>query len=353
MKPFLAVDVGSGTQDILIYDPEKEMENNVKLILPSQTQIISKKIDEASKAGRDIFLHGRVMGGGASSRAVKEHLKKGFKVYSTREAAYTLKDNLDRVKEYGVIITEDPPEEVSDRAVKIELKDVDLESLSKALSNFNVEIPSNFAVALQDHGFSPDVSNRSFRFKHWEKFLDDTGNILDLVYQEDEIPDYFSRMQAIREDLIRTAHKVVLMDTGAAAILGALEDRTVEEVYEKKGCLLVNIGNQHTIAFLIYAGKVYGVFEHHTGVLSSKSLYEYLEKFKKGELTNEEVFSNKGHGCKILKEAKEFEWDFIAVAGPKRHLAADFGYLAVPHGDMMLSGCFGLIRGVKARSEIE
>lgn len=342
MKPVLAVDVGSGTQDILIYDPSKEIENNVKMILPSQTQIISQKIEAALVAKKDIFLHGRVMGGGASTKAVKEHLGKGFKVYSTLEAAYTFKDNLDRVKEYGVIITDDPPLE----AVSIELKDVDVESLSKALSNFNLEIPSKYAIALQDHGFSPGESNRSFRFKHWEKFLDSGGNILDLIY-EDEVPEYFSRMLAAREYLKNS----VLMDTGAAAILGALEDEKVEEVYKQKGCLLVNVGNQHTIAFLVYNNKVYGVFEHHTRMLSSDSLYKYLEKFKKGILTNKEVFENKGHGCKVLEEARDFAWDFTAVTGPKRNMAGDFGYLAVPHGDMMLSGCFGLIRALRARSE--
>ncbi|UMZ73063.1 DUF1786 domain-containing protein [Natranaerofaba carboxydovora] len=337
MEHILAIDVGSGTQDILIYDPSKEMENNVKLILPSQTQIISREINEAAADGKDIFLHGKVMGGGASTKAVKEHLHKGLKVYSTKEAAYTFKDNLDRVKEQGIIITEDPPKD----ALPIELKDVDTENLSKALAHFGLDVPANYAIALQDHGYSPDESNRRFRFRHWEKFLDDGGDILNLVY-ENEIPDYFTRMLAVKNYLGQGA----FMDTGSAAILGALEDEKVEKKYNERGCLLVNVGNQHTIAFLIHRGKVYGVFEHHTGALSAETLYGYLEKFKKAELTNEQVFDEKGHGCKILEEAKEFSWDFTAVTGPKRNMAADFGYLAVPHGDMMLSGCYGLVRGV-------
>ena len=31
----LAIDVGTGTQDIMIYDSEKELENAIKLVLPS------------------------------------------------------------------------------------------------------------------------------------------------------------------------------------------------------------------------------------------------------------------------------------------------------------------------------
>ena len=338
MEPVLAIDVGSGTQDILIYDPAKEMENNIKLILPSQTQIIAKKINEATRAGKDIYLYGNVMGGGPNKRAVKDHISKGFHVYSSEKAAFTFKDDLNKVRDQGIVIADFPPEE----ALFIELKDVDLEKLKKALSFFGVDLPQNYAVTLQDHGFSPHESNRRFRFLHWEKFLNDGGAIPDLVYGEN-IPEYFSRMQAVREHL----NDAVMMDAGAAAMLGALEDERVKEVCEKEGCILLNIGNQHIIAFLVKDERVYGIFEHHTGMLDPDSLYNYLQEFKRGELTNQKVFEERGHGCKVFEEARRFSWDFIAVTGPKREMAKNFGYLAVPHGDMMFSGCFGLLRGIR------
>ena len=40
----LAIDVGMGTQDILLYDSEKNIENCFKMVLPSQTQIIARRI---------------------------------------------------------------------------------------------------------------------------------------------------------------------------------------------------------------------------------------------------------------------------------------------------------------------
>jgi len=40
----LAIDVGMGTQDILLYDSNKNIENCFKMVLPSQTQIIAKRI---------------------------------------------------------------------------------------------------------------------------------------------------------------------------------------------------------------------------------------------------------------------------------------------------------------------
>ena len=39
--------------------------------------------------------------------------------------------------------------------------------------------------------------------------------------------------------------------------------------------------------------------------------------------------------------------ELVAVVGPRRALLADAGlpvYFAVPHGDQMLTGCFGLLR---------
>ena len=42
----LAIDVGTGTQDMMIYDTEKELENSIKLVLPSPHLYISQQIKE-------------------------------------------------------------------------------------------------------------------------------------------------------------------------------------------------------------------------------------------------------------------------------------------------------------------
>ena len=73
----LAIDVGAGTQDILVYESNRTIENCVKLVLPSQTQVIAGRVRRATLAGRPIHLAGSVMGGGASSTAVEAHLALG------------------------------------------------------------------------------------------------------------------------------------------------------------------------------------------------------------------------------------------------------------------------------------
>ena len=49
----LAIDVGTGTQDIMIYDSEKELENAIKLVLPSPHLFIPQKIRETEN---DIYF---------------------------------------------------------------------------------------------------------------------------------------------------------------------------------------------------------------------------------------------------------------------------------------------------------
>ena len=63
----LAIDVGTGTQDILIYDDEKELENSIKLVLPSPHLYISQQIKEIEN---DIYFDGEIMGGGKLKKSI-------------------------------------------------------------------------------------------------------------------------------------------------------------------------------------------------------------------------------------------------------------------------------------------
>ena len=63
----LAIDVGTGTQDIMIYDTQKELENSIKLVLPSPHLYISQQIREIEN---DIYFKGEIMGGGKIKKSI-------------------------------------------------------------------------------------------------------------------------------------------------------------------------------------------------------------------------------------------------------------------------------------------
>ncbi|MDN5344275.1 MAG: hypothetical protein PWQ18_386 [Clostridia bacterium] len=337
-QPLLAMDIGGGTQDILLYRPDQPLENCVQLILPAPTVICARQVEAATAARRDVFLTGYLMGGGALVGALRRHLAAGCRVYATGTAARTVYDDLDRVRQLGIIVTEDPPGD----AVTIKTGDVDLATLAASLAPYGVNLPAQVAIAVLDHGEAPQgTSDRIFRFQHWQRFVVAGGRLEDLLYREP--PPYLTRMLAVREQ----APGAWLMDTGAAALWGALCDNQVA-ARSAEGLIVVNCGNQHTIGVLLQEHRVRGLFEHHTSCLSGHKLAAYVEKLRAGELTNEEIFNDGGHGCYIdpgYRPGTGFQ--FVAVTGPQRRLTIHQNYYwAAPYGDMMLSGCFGLVAAV-------
>lgn len=337
-KTILAVDIGAGTQDILLYEEGIPVENCVKLVLPSQTRIMAGRIAGATARKQDVYLCGTLMGGGPIVRALKRHLAAGLNVYATPYAAKTIRDDIREVEAVGVQIVEKMPQK---DCIGLYLQDIDPDSLGQALSLFDVAIPETVAVAVQDHGEAIGKSNRRFRFEQWEAFLERGGLLSDLVYRE--VPPYLTRMRAVQE----TVPGAIMMDTGAAAIRGALLDPVVGGKVEE-GVMVVNVGNQHVLAALVKGNRIWGIFEHHTGLMTPDKLRDYLSRFAGGEVSNDEVYDDGGHGCARLPDAPGSDgFNFIAVTGPQRRMAEGLGYFAVPFGDMMLSGCFGLVAAVK------
>lgn len=335
-KDILVVDVGSGTQDVLVYQAGKNIENCPKLVMPSQTQLVAGKIRRATQQGHSIYLYGHVMGGGACSSALKQHLASGLKVYATKQAAYTFNDNLNEVSAMGIELVEAVP----DNADKIWLGDIDLPAFQQALAAFAQPLPALLAAAVQDHGFSAEESNRKVRFRLLEQFIAKGGFLRDLVYTE-QIPEVYTRMNAVRE----IVPGAVLTDTGAAALLGITADPAVRQRLEK-GIIAVNIGNSHTLAAAIRGQRVYAIFEHHTKDLNTELLASMVKGLQNAELSNDEIYNAGGHGAALHPDMGP-GWDYIAVTGPRRAMAEPLGWHeAAPYGDMMLTGCFGLLIGL-------
>jgi uncharacterized protein (DUF1786 family) len=341
----LAVDVGAGTQDILVYDSRMSIENCAKLVMPSQTQVIARALRQATQRQVPIHLTGHVMGGGASSDAVLEHLHAGLRVTASSSAARTLHNDLDRVERMGIRITEEP---IPGSEV-IWLCDIDLDALRSLLDRFAVSMPPIFAIAVQDHGYLPGEGGREFRYEYLQSLLSGGGDILDMVYRQPA--EYMIRMRAITSAL----PGALVMDTGAAAVLGALGDPLVAQQARSSGAVIVNIGNMHTFGIALRGRKVHGLFEHHTGGITPDVLGRLVARLQAGVLTHEEVVENGGHGAAFGPQYRESEpFGFVAITGPNRHIARSLNYHeAVPHGDMMLAGPFGLVEATLQRLTAE
>ncbi len=340
----LALDIGTGTQDILLFDTETEVENCLQLILPSPTVLVARQIRDATARGEDVLLTGTIMGGGPSSWAADDHLRAGHRVFATPSAAKSFNDDLAEVEKSGVKVVSDD-EAARLRAVRrVEMRDVDLDALRRAFSAFGIDLQFDvLAVAVFDHGNAPPgYSDRRFRFEFLAERLKQFNSPAAFAFMCEQIPPRLTRMQAVA-DATRVDAPLMVMDTAPAAVLGALED---DRVRVHRDPLIANVGNFHTLAFRFSAGTITGVFEHHTGELKPEQLEHFIEQLADGTLTHDAVFNSKGHGA-LLFDHRAQPLDFLAIVGPRRSMLLHsryHPYFATPYGDMMLAGCFGLVR---------
>lgn len=343
----LCLDIGSGTQDILLLDTAQPAENALQLVLPSPTVLVAGRIREVTARGEALVLTGETMGGGASSGALRDHLAAGLEVYATEEAARTFSDNLPEVASWGVHLISADEALGLKAGARVSMGDVALGSLERAFSVWDIRLaPDLIGVAVLDHGAAPPgESERRFRFRQLEQLLSEDGTLAALVFTAAEVPEHFTRMQAVVRSLDGEA-PLVLMDTGAAAVLGASLDGVAAS---HRRHLAVNLGNSHTLAFHLDGLRVLGLFEHHTSRLSLARLETLLTGLVAGELSNEEVWQEGGHGSLVLSTGGS---PFLLATGPRRGLISASRlqpYLAAPFGNMMLVGCFGLARAAALR----
>jgi uncharacterized protein (DUF1786 family) len=277
-------------------------------------------------------------------------------VWATPRAAATFDDDLDRVQEMGVAVIgeEEVPSRDPRRSSRtIRTGDVDLDALAAALGKLGIPLACTaVAVAVQDHGRSPrGTSDRRFRFEKLRERLAWSGHLPGLAYTEEDLPDYLTRMQGVKRSLDGRG-PLLFMDTGFAALLGAMADPAVGEGGRK---LLLNAGNGHTLAGLVEGEELTALFEHHTMRLDGKGLEAWLDRLVRGEIAEDEVYRDGGHGAYLRREISFPGWegiDVFAATGPQRALADQLEnrpFFAAPHGQMMLTGNFGLYRAWRER----
>lgn len=378
----LAVDIGTGTQDILLFESDRTIENCYQLILPSPTIMVAERVRQATGQRTSLVLTGHTMGGGPAAWAVRDHAQAGLPTYATADAARTLDDDLSAVEALGIHVVDEAEawqrlHDASANAMHIVLRDFDAAALRGTLATFGIDPGVDVvAVAAFDHGAAPPgYSDRRFRFDYIRHAVAARPEPIAFAYRAADLPTDLTRLAAVAQDAAQyapaadagAAPMVVVMDTGSAAVAGALEDPRVGRADE---VVVANVGNFHTLAFHLRGGQIAGLFEHHTGELTRPQLETYLRQLVSGTISDDAVFADNGHGALLCPAPADAtapdttlaspiavpsepagSMPLLAVTGPRRELLRGSvlaPYEAVPHGAMMLAGCFGLLRAVAA-----
>jgi uncharacterized protein (DUF1786 family) len=337
MRMVFTLDVGSGTQDFLLLS-DKNIKNCPKMILPSPSRILGSRIRESE---RNVYLQGYTMGGGAITYAVKQHIQK-YRVYADERAALTFADNLEKVREMGIVVGE--PDEPEETLLRIKTTDVDMDFYSKILYWINYQLPEIYAIAVQDHGYSPHESNRIFRFKMFRRLIEKDSSLENFLFTIKNIPAEFNRMRDAGQSIMdffeqrkNITPEIYVTDTVFAAIAGCAIHAS------SFPALLINFGNSHlTAAVLDNDWQILSIFEHHTGILKQKGkegIKKTIENFIQGKITNEEVIDDGGHGCYVREAVDMKEIGDVVCTGPRSDLSSwkEVG------GDPMITGNLGLI----------
>jgi len=350
----LAIDIGFGTQDILLFDTDKNIENCIKMILPTPSLKFSNYIKNLE---RDIKIAGDTIGGDRVSKLLKKHVQKGYKVEMTESAAMCIRDDIDEVRGLGIDVVEDISKP------DIYFKEFDLAPLKEFLLNYDINLSDveYIALAVQDHGTAEKgMSDRKFRMINMSKALSKAPVPESFVYTLEEVPVLFKRMGSLANRVKNECKgkKGIIMDTSPCAILGCLSSE--EAAYYKEPYMVINFGNKHIMAAIINENsKITGLFEHHTPILrnDTKKLTDFLKRFADGTLSDEEVFEDYGNGVFYYSCAPNFDnLNHIVVTGPNRRLIKSTGFrfkFAAPAGDMMITGPLGLVIATKIKYNLD
>ena len=221
----LTADIGTGTQDIFLYDTRLDIENGFKLIVPSPTMIVHRRIKAATRQSEAILLTGVTMGGGPSHWATEDHIRAGLPVYATPNAARSFNDDLDFIQSSGIqVVSEDEAANLGDNIVRLELKDFDLDAIANAMEQFGVSLKNlrALAIAVFDHGAAPpNYSDRKFRFEYLGTGAFGMRTVwarLRIGLKTYQI--FLTRMRAVGESTRGIDAPLVIMDTAPAAVLG-------------------------------------------------------------------------------------------------------------------------------------
>ena len=199
----LTVDIGTGTQDIYLYDSNLDIENGFKLVLPSPTMMVHRRLKRLLLSRNPILLTGHQMGGGPSAWAIEEYARAGIPVYMTASAATTLNDELDKVEELGIrIVGKDEAKHLASKVESLELRDFDFELISKTFNDYGVSLNdlAAIAVAVFDHGNAPaGISDRQFRFDYLDERIRARNSLSSFIFPSTNIPKIMTRLQAVAD----------------------------------------------------------------------------------------------------------------------------------------------------------
>jgi hypothetical protein len=260
-----------------------------------------------------VLITGAIMGGGPCAWAVEDHLRAGFQLYATPDAARTFNDDLEQVqREMGVTIVDDGEARSlakRDGIIRVQFRDFDYTAIQGAFAAFGAPLaPDALALAVFDHGAAPpEVSDR--------RFVWTIGGLS----ARDRRLSAFAAMA--RTPLLTASGRLVtrarqsglpVMMAMPAAVLGR------GPAVARSPWANINVGNFHTLAFQFRNGQFVRLLEHHTGLLTAETPAGWrCVRWRAGRLTTSLASPTMGTALALMaRPSRSSSWRWSGRAGP-------------------------------------
>jgi uncharacterized protein (DUF1786 family) len=346
----LAIDVGKGTEDVLLYQHGESFENSIQMVAPSAAQILAMQIK--NDPSKRIVIDGELMAGEPWHKEIYQRCANApNSVVMSETSARSLRYNLDQVRSRGVQVV--PNNEIHDfKGSKYVISDIIWDRIIGLIeaSGINHEMIQTVLLCCQDHGepSDPAQSVRDFRMKSIYQPIQKTGKLEDLLINASDVPSILPRHQAICRSALKhiphlTPRSVYIMDSSPAVALGVKSDESDQ--------LIVNVGNGHTLAVIVENKLVQAIYEMHTGGITSEKVLGDLKLLLSNQLTHEDALKSGGHGIFSRKVFNSSIEDFLPITliGPNRSKLTGLPVqLEHPGGNMMMAGPIGLIKAYES-----
>jgi uncharacterized protein (DUF1786 family) len=350
MSRYLLLDVGAGTLDVLYYDGLSR--EHFKAVVKSPVRTIAEK---AAALGKKIVATGVEMGGGDLSGVLQAKAQE-YRVLMTEAAAATIHHDLDRVRSFGIEIVD---EQEAEDAVKsgnysrLTLGDLEPDRLKKIVKGFGVPFVFDVVgICAQDHGVPPPGrSHLDYRHDLFKRVLGTHPRPHALLYEQSEVPETLNRLRSIAQSANNAlpASEIYVMDSGMAAMIGALSD---SQVLGKDPVMVLDIATSHTLGAVFSGEELAAFFEYHTRDITLPCLETLLPDLAEGKVEHKKILEQGGHGAYTRKSVGYANVEIILATGPRRSLLKGTTLPVVfgaPGGDNMMTGTLGLLEAIGRR----
>jgi uncharacterized protein (DUF1786 family) len=349
MSRLLTIDIGAGTMDLLCYDLRSG--EHFKAVAPSPVRLAAERIEAIAGP---LVVTGMEMGGGPVTEALRRRAQMS-EVLMTPAAAATLHHDLAKVRGWGIQVV-DPPEAdrfaAGARHTPVRLGDIQPDRIARIIEGLG--LPMRFdavAVCAQDHGVAPQgTSHLDFRHHLFQQMLHRDPTPHTRLFRSEEVPAAFNRLRSMALDAAGlNAREVYVMDSGMAAMAGAVQDR---QAHGKAPVIILDVATSHTIVAVMEHEQVAGFVEYHTRDITLERLESLIVDLAEGRLSHDRILAEGGHGAYLRKKVGFSNIQAIIVTGPKRRLMTGTRLdvcWGAPWGDNMMTGTVGLLESLRRR----